>query len=143
MKTLKKFLLVVIVIVTTLDFTACDSDSDGNGILSDSSLIGTWQTTSKERGDNWYWEETSTITFRKDGTGRTISKWHEVYDGDDDEGMDISNFEYTYKEDILTIIEENEDGELEISKLEVISLTSSRLVLMNEDGDIFTFSKVD
>ena len=139
MKTLKKLCLIAIAIFSVAMIASCDSDSDSNGRLlngeSSSSIVGIWRSDWEE--DEYYGYVI--ISFKSDGTGT-----YKDYDSDKPySANDFFKFYYTYKVDIIRIILEDGD-ETEIWKWEVVSLTSSKLVVIDEDeDDIITFKKVN
>jgi hypothetical protein len=75
MKQFKSFLLVLVVLATTLSFQSCDKDDKNENLPAVSSIVGSWD---GESTDDLIWE------FKKDGTGVETTE----------EGT--ANFHYTY-----------------------------------------------
>ena len=121
MKTIFKHLFSIIAILTmSVGFISCD---DGNSENEASSIIGTWIYEEDYDDDEYYYEE---ITFKSNGT--FIVKWEEYYYGEYDSETERG----TYELDGNELIVELDD---EITFVTVVSITSSKLVLEDEEGD--------
>lgn len=121
MKTIFKHLFSIIAILTmSVGFVSCDDENSENEA---SSIIGTWIYEEDYDDDEYYYEE---ITFKSNGT--FIVKWEEYYYGEYDSETERG----TYELDGNELIVELDD---EIIFVTVVSITSSKLVLEDEEGD--------
>ena len=121
MKTIFKHLFSIIAILTmSVGFVSCDDENSENEA---SSIIGTWIYEEDYDDDEYYYEE---ITFKSNGT--FIVKWEEYYYGEYDSETERG----TYELDGNELIVELDD---EITFVTVVSITSSKLVLEDEEGD--------
>lgn len=121
MKTNFKHLFSIIAILTmSVGFVSCDDENSENEA---SSIIGTWIYEEDYDDDEYYYEE---ITFKSNGT--FIVKWEEYYYGEYDSETERG----TYELDGNELIVELDD---EIIFVTVVSITSSKLVLEDEEGD--------
>lgn len=121
MKTIFKHLFSIIAILTmSVGFVSCDDENSENEA---SSIIGTWIYEEDYDDDEYYYEE---ITFKSNGT--FIVKWEEYYYGEYDSETERG----TYELDGDELIVELDD---EIIFVTVVSITSSKLVLEDEEGD--------
>ena len=121
MKTIFKHLFSIIAILTmSVGFVSCDDENSENEA---SSIIGTWIYEEDYDDDEYYYEE---ITFKSNGT--FIVKWEEFYEGD----YDSDTVRGTYEIDGDELIVDFDD---EISIVTIVSITSSKLVLEDEEGD--------
>lgn len=121
MKTIFKHLFSIITILTmSVGFISCDDENSENEA---SSIIGTWIYEEDYDDDEYYYEE---ITFKSNGT--FIVKWEEYYYGEYDSETERG----TYELDGNELIVELDD---EIIFVTVVSITSSKLVLEDEEGD--------
>lgn len=127
MKT-KKYLVQLLQMLTVLmlcvviapSFVSCGDDDEPG----DSSIVGSWTC------DDHYYCGSDTFTFKKNGsytwTYRGTADWF-----DDQKGT------YTYAENILVIT--NTKGTTWVYI--VVSQTNASMVLMDEDGDRYTYYK--
>ena len=121
MKTIFKHLFSIIAILTmSVGFVSCDDENSENEA---SSIIGTWIYEEDYSDDEYYYEE---ITFKSNGT--FIVKWEEYYYGDYDSDTERGTYEIDGDELIV-------DFDDEISIVTIVSITSSKLVLEDEEGD--------
>ena len=121
MKTIFKHLFSIIAILTmSVGFVSCDDENSENEA---SSIIGTWIYEEDYSDDEYYYEE---ITFKSNGT--FIVKWEEYYYGDYDSETERGTYEIDGDELIV-------DFDDEISIVTIVSITSSKLVLEDEEGD--------
>lgn len=62
-------------IFTCVSLSSCgDDDEGGNGSGGDSALVGSWEQTFVDEDMFGVWTETTTITFKSDGTGVTLDE---------------------------------------------------------------------
>ena len=121
MKIIFKHLFSIIAILTmSVGFVSCDDENSENEA---SSIIGTWIYEEDYDDDDYYYEE---ITFKSNGT--FIVKWEEYYYGDYDSDTERGTYEIDGDELIV-------DFDDEISIVTIVSITSSKLVLEDEEGD--------
>lgn len=124
MKTIFKHLFIIVSVLTmATGFVGC---SDDDNDVSSSSIVGTW---SYEEED--YYEE---VTFKANGI--MIIESEEYYDGEWESWTERG----TYVLDGDKLIVHIDD---EITTVTVVSVTSSKLILKNEDGDKWTYYKVE
>lgn len=107
----------------TLAFVGC---SDDDNDVSSSSIVGTW---SYEEED--YYEE---ITFKANGI--MIVESEEYYNGEWESWTERGTYELDGDKLIANIDDE-------IAIVTVVSVTSSKLVLKDEDGDRWTYYRVE
>ena len=121
MKAAFKYLFVMVsMLVMTISFVSCN-DEDNDELSS--SIVGTWIYEEDYSDDEYYYEE---ITFKSNGT--FIVKWEEYYYGDYDSETERGTYEIDGDELIV-------DFDDEISIVTIVSITSSKLVLEDEEGD--------
>lgn len=121
MKAAFKYLFVMVsMLVMTISFVSCN-DEDNDELSS--SIVGTWIYEEDYSDDEYYYEE---ITFKSNGT--FIVKWEEYYYGDYDSDTERGTYEIDGDELIV-------DFDDEISIVTIVSITSSKLVLEDEEGD--------
>lgn len=121
MKAAFKYLFVMVsMLVMTISFVSCN-DEDNDKLSS--SIVGTWIYEEDYSDDEYYYEE---ITFKSNGT--FIVKWEEYYYGDYDSDTERGTYEIDGDELIV-------DFDDEISIVTIVSITSSKLVLEDEEGD--------
>lgn len=124
MKTIFKHLFVMMSMLSmTLAFVGC---SDDDNDVSSSSIVGTW---SYEEED--YYEE---ITFKANGI--MIVESEEYYNGEWESWTERGTYELDGDKLIANIDDE-------IAIVTVVSVTSSKLVLKDEDGDRWTYYRVE
>ena len=111
---------MVSMLAMTISFVGCSDDDNDDA---SSSIVGTWVYEEDYGDDDYYYEE---ITFKSNGT--FIVEWEEFYDGDYDSETERG----TYELDGNELIVELDD---EIIFVTVVSITSSKLVLEDEEGD--------
>ena len=125
MKAAFKYLFVMVsMLVMTISFVSCN-DEDNDELSS--SIVGTWIYEEDYSDDEYYYEE---ITFKSNGT--FIVKWEEYYYGDYDSDTERGTYEIDGDELIV-------DFDDEISIVTIVSITSSKLVLEDEEGDRITY----
>lgn len=125
MKAAFKYLFVMVsMLVMTISFVSCN-DEDNDELSS--SIVGTWIYEEDYSDDEYYYEE---ITFKSNGT--FIVKWEEYYYGDYDSETERGTYEIDGDELIV-------DFDDEISIVTIVSITSSKLVLEDEEGDRITY----
>lgn len=130
MKTLFKYLFVMLsMMAMTIGFSACSDDDDDKG--SSSSIVGTWAYEEEYDDDEYYYEE---ITFKANGT--FIAESEEYYYGE----YDSSTYRGTWEIDGDELIVGIDDEHIE---LRIISLTSKRLVLENDEDETIRYYRVD
>lgn len=111
-----------------LSFVSCSSDDNdddgGNNTEVVESLVGTWKYT--------FSTGYQLITFRSNGKGtlKEIDYAAEDYE-------DPFTYSYNANNQILKMYWEDEDP----SEWEVVSITSKKLVLIDEDGELMTCTK--
>ena len=110
----------------TVGFVGCDDDNDGGS----SSIIGTWAYEEDYDDDEYYYEE---ITFKSNGT--FIYEWEEYYNGDYESDSERGTYEIDGDELIVEF-----DGE--IGFVTIISVSSNKLVLEDEEGDRYVYYRV-
>ena len=121
MKAAFKYLFVMVsMLVMTISFVSCN-DEDNDELSS--SIVGTWIYEEDYSDDEYYYEE---ITFKSNGT--FFVKWEEYYYGDYDSETERGTYEIDGDELIV-------DFDDEISIVTIVSITSSKLVLEDEEGD--------
>lgn len=113
------WLLALIAFVSAVSFSSCDKDGNGN-----SSIVGSWTC-----GVHYY-GGSDTYTFKKNGT----YTW--TYSGPSSYFQDETG-RYTYNGVILTTSSNRGSTRAYV----VIGLTKSSLVIMDEDGDSYTYYK--
>lgn len=111
-------------LVMTISFVSCN-DEDNDELSS--SIVGTWIYEEDYSDDEYYYEE---ITFKSNGT--FIVKWEEYYYGDYDSETERGTYEIDGDELIV-------DFDDEISIVTIVSITSSKLILEDEEGDRITY----
>lgn len=125
MKAAFKYLFVMVsMLVMTISFVSCN-DEDNDELSS--SIVGTWIYEEDYSDDEYYYEE---ITFKSNGT--FIVKWEEYYYGDYDSETERGTYEIDGDELIV-------DFDDEISIVTIVSITSSKLILEDEEGDRITY----
>ena len=125
MKAAFKYLFVMVsMLVMTISFVSCN-DEDNDELSS--SIVGTWIYEEDYSDDEYYYEE---ITFKSNGT--FFVKWEEYYYGDYDSETERGTYEIDGDELIV-------DFDDEISIVTIVSITSSKLVLEDEEGDRITY----
>ncbi len=128
MKQLKYFLILFLVPMMAFAFTGCSSDDDDNdgGKKSSSSIVGTW----RYNFSTGY----QIVTFNSNGTGSM--REHDNYDG-----MDYTDyFRYSYNKSagFISVIYDDDD----IEYYTVRSVTSSELIVIDEDGDTIRLVRI-
>lgn len=119
MKILKLLAVLWTAAIMSVAFTSCSKDDDDDKDEKEESLIiGTWRDSADEEWDEY--------TFKKDGSFTSQDSW-----GYDETGT------YIYEHPNLKL--RYEEGDVELYR--VISISSSKLVLQDEDYDIFTYTK--
>ena len=111
----------------TIGFSACSNDDEGG---SSSSIVGTWAY-EEDDDDEYCYEE---ITFKANGT--FIVKSEEYYYGEYDSWTERGTWEIDGDEIIVEIDDEYID-------IRIISVTSKKLVLENDEDEIVTYYRVD
>ena len=120
MKAAFKYLFVMVsMLAMTISFVGCSDDDNDDA---SSSIVGTWVYEEDYGDDDYYYEE---ITFKSNGT--FIVKWEEYYYGDYDSDTERGTYEIEGDELIV-------DFDDEISIVTIVSITSSKLVLEDEEG---------
>lgn len=122
--TLKYLFVMMSMLTTTISFVGC-SDEENEGLSS--SIVGTWIYEEDYGDDEYYYEE---VTFKSNGT--FIVKWEEYYYDDYDSDTERGTYEIDGDELIV-------DFDDEISIVTIVSITSSKLVLEDEEGDRITY----
>lgn len=123
-----KLLALLAVLFMGFAFVSCSSDDKdddgGNNIEVVESLVGTWKCT--------FSTGYQLVTFKSNGKGTLL----EV----DEEDEDYEEaFTYTYNANSKTLKINWEDDDPE--QWQVVSLTSKKLVVLDEDGGRVTFTK--
>ena len=125
---MKKFLSLLVILFMGLSFVSCSSDDNdddgGNNTEVVESLVGTWKYT--------FSTGYQLITFRSNGKG-TLKE----IDYEEDDYEDSFTYSYNANNQILKMYWEDEDP----SEWEVVSITSNKLVLIDEDGRQMTCTK--
>lgn len=122
---ISKLMLLFVVCLGSIALQSCSDDED-NTSTDNSKLVGTWICTYEDGYD--------TATFNSNGTG-TMSEYSEW-------GEDTWDIIYTYDaESGVLSIREVEDPE-DIDEFIVIRLTSNKLVIEDEDGDVWNYTRV-
>jgi len=120
MKTIFKHLFIVISVLTmTTGFVGC---SDDDNDVSSSSIVGTWIYEEED-----YYEE---VTFKSNGT--MIIESEEYYNGEWESWTERGTYILDGNELIANIDDEN-------IIVTIISITSSKLVLEDDEGDRETY----
>lgn len=124
-KLMSSWLAMLLAVAFCAGFVSCKDDDDEKA--SDSgSLLGTW----RSYDGSWYYD----MEFFEGGRG--LEK--EYADG----GLsDTYGFSWKKENSTLTIIYDDDDIE-KIILYTIVSLTSDVMVLMEEDGDTYTYRKV-
>ena len=117
----RNFFVILSVLTMTMGFISC-SDDDKEDF---SSIVGTWAY--EEKG---YYEE---ITFKSNGT--FIIESEEYYRDEWDSYTDKGSYELDGNKLIVFIDDE-------ISIVTIVSLTSTKLVLIDDEGDSITYYRV-
>ena len=129
-KIMKKFvfnwLAMLLAIVFCAGFVSCKDDDDEKVSPSDSGLLlGTWRT----YDGSWYYD----MTFYEGGRG--LEEEHA-----DGSLSDTYGFLWKKENNTLTII--YDDDIEKVIPYTIVSLTSEVMVLMEEDGDTYTYRKI-
>lgn len=116
-----KAIAMAFVAIITIILPACSKDDDSSY---DSGIVGSWTCS------DHYYGGSDTYTFKKNGTYewnyRGTASWFDTEKGT-----------YTFNDSILTI--KNSKGSTRAYV--VLGLTNSSLVIMDEDGDTYTYYK--
>lgn len=120
--------MLLLVPMMAVAFTGCSSDDDDNdgGKKSSSSIVGTW----RYNFSTGY----QIVTFNSNGTGSM--REHDNYDGMDD--TDYFRYSYNKSAGLISII--YDDDEMEF--FTVRSVTSSELIVSDEDGEIMRLVRI-
>lgn len=118
MKTTLRFFSILIIGLMSVVLYSCGDDSSDGG---DNALVGSWTCS------DHYYAGTDTFTFKKNGT----YSW--TYNGSW-EFKDESGH-YTFDGSLLTLAKKSGTPVIYI----VLSLSKSYMVLMDEDGDRYTY----
>jgi len=127
-KIFKKLLFLTLATTMAFSFSACSDDDDDEGVSSSlikSLIVGSWESVEEDGG---YGINVNRITFRADGTCKTVS-WYEDYE----------TFDYTYtiNGDKINLVEVNGDDR---STAQVLSINENTMKLkVKTEKQTFTF----
>ncbi len=134
-KIFKKLLFLTLATTMAFSFSACSDDDDDEGVSASqikSLIVGSWESVEEDGG---YGINVNRITFRADGTCKTVS-WYEDYET----GMeDYETFDYTYtiNGDKINLVEVNGDDR---STAQVLSINENTMKLkVKTEKQTFTF----
>jgi len=123
-----KLLALLAVLFMGFAFVSCSSDDKdddgGNNTEVVESLVGKWKCT--------FSTGYQLVTFKSNGKGTLLE-----VDEEDEDYEEAFTYTYNAKSNTLTIYWEDDDPE----EWQVVSLTSKKLVILDEDGGRVTFTK--
>lgn len=128
MKKLHYVLCYLAVIFAGLCFSSCSSDDDrmDDASMSNSDIIGTWKTTC-----DYYSGTVNYLMLCSNGIAYEITQCAQ-------HGVEVNKYNYTYnsKKEVLIL-----DAGWSVN-FDIISITSSKMTLINRHNDTATYSKI-
>ncbi len=140
MKKFKFLAFLLVGVIACLGFTACggdDDDEDGpDNPATESSLVGTWQTSYYDEDDKC--NNTETVTFKKNGTWNSTLKCSKY-------GTEKNSGKYVLNGDpatgaLLTLSGIDPDDDY-YSETYRIQITEKVLVMKNDDGETSSWNR--
>ncbi|MUP46745.1 hypothetical protein E0K83_13450 [Gramella sp. BOM4] len=126
MKSIKPLVLLFLSVLLSV---SCNDDDDNGSDVNDSSLIGSWEFTEVDEGEEFF----VTITFNSNSTGVLTTEI--TFDGETE--TESENFTWSTSGNKLTIKTSNEPA-----SILTYSVSGNRLTITDEDGFVTVLTKV-